>query len=134
MMSGNPCEGVSVSNPARTKGTDAENKVVGYARTQGFPYADRLPLSGAKDRGDVRLSENIPVTIEVKGGQGALNKPHSHLRELVAEMANNGHRVGAVIAKKPGSTNVGDDWVAMMPVRVFLDIVNMLVNSRAIEY
>lgn len=119
---------------AKQVGTDAENKVRDYARSVGFPYADRLTLAGVNDRGDIRLGDGIPVTIEVKGGQGALSSPHSHLRELVAEMTNNDHKVGAVIAKKAGSTNVGDDWVAMMPARVFFDIVNMLINSRAIPY
>jgi hypothetical protein len=65
------------------------------------------------------------VTIEVKGGQGAISNVHSHLKELRAEMANNGHSVGAVIAKKAGSTKVGEDWVAMMPVDVFFDLLDI---------
>lgn len=115
-----------MSNPSKTKGTDAENKVRDYFRENGFPHADRLTQAGVNDRGDIRLGDGVAFTIEVKGGQGALKSPHSHLRELRAEMANNGHFHGAVIAKKPGSTNVGADWVAMMPVEVLLDIIHQL--------
>lgn len=114
-----------MANRPKQAGTDAENRVRDYFRNHGFPYADRLTQAGINDRGDVRLGDGIPWTIEVKGGQGALSKPHSHLRELVAEMENNGHKFGAVIAKKPGSTKVGDDWVAMMPVRVLLELINL---------
>jgi hypothetical protein len=115
-----------MANPARRKGTDAENRVVYYAKLRGWKYADRLTMAGAADRGDVRLGDGVPVTIEVKGGQGALSSPHQHLRELKAEMQNNKHHVGAVVAKKRGSNNVGDDWVALMPVSVFFDILKLL--------
>ncbi len=113
-----------MSNPAKSKGTDAENKVRDYFRANGFPHADRLTQAGVNDRGDIRLGDGIDWTIEVKGGQGALRSPHSHLRELKAEMANNGHAFGAVIAKKPGSNKVGEEWVAMMPVSVLLAIIH----------
>ena len=112
-----------MANTAKAKGTDAENRVRDFFRENGFPHTDRLTQSGTKDRGDVRLGDGIPWTIEVKGGQGALNNPHSHLRELKAEMANNDHDFGAVICKKPGSTNVGEDWVAMMPVETLRKII-----------
>lgn len=120
-------------NRPKRVGTDAENKVVAYAKERGWTHADRLTLTGAKDRGDVRLGDGIPVTIEVKGGQGALSSPHQHLRELKEEMVNNKHHVGAVIAKKAGSTNVGDDWVAMMPVSVFFNIIKLLEVHGALE-
>lgn len=97
-------------------GTDAENKVRDWFREHGWPHADRLTLSGINDRGDIRLGDGIPWTIEVKGGQGALNAPHSHIREMHAERDNNGHLMGAVIAKKPGSAKVGEEWVAFMSV------------------
>ena len=111
-------------NPAKQKGTDGENKVRDYARSRGWEHADRLTLSGGNDRGDIRLGDGVEFTIEVKAGQGALETPHAHLRELRDEMANNGHRFGAVIAKKPGSTKVGEDWVAMMPVSVLFDLLD----------
>jgi hypothetical protein len=116
-------------NRAKQKGTDAENRVRDYAKLRGWAHADRLTLSGVNDRGDVRLGDGIDFTLEVKGGQGALSSPHSHLRELKTEMSNNQHRFGAVIAKKPGSTQVGEDWVAMMPVSVLFDLLNVLYGK-----
>ena len=95
-----------MSNPSKQKGTDAENRVRDYAISRGWVSADRLALAGANDKGDIRLGDNIPFVIEVKGGQGALGSPHAHLRELVAEIRNAKAKYGAVIAKKPGSTNV----------------------------
>jgi hypothetical protein len=121
-----------MTNRPKQVGTDAENKVRNYAIERGWYAADRLTQSGAKDRGDIRLGDGVKVTIEVKGGQGALSSPHSHLRELKAEMANNGHTIGAVVAKKAGSTNVGDDWVAMMPVSVFFDILALLNDNKLV--
>ena len=118
-------------NRPKQVGTDAENKVRDYARSRGWLHADRLTLSGVSDRGDIRLGDGVPFTLEVKGGQGALSSPHSHLRELVAEMKNNGHQWGAVIAKKAGSTKVGEEWVAMMPVHVLFDILDTLVGPPA---
>lgn len=115
-----------MANKPKIAGTDAETKVKRYAVERGWPHADRVTLSGGKDRGDIRLGDGIDFTIEVKGGQGALKAPHSHLREMTDERNNNGHRFGAVIAKKAGSTKVGDDWVAMMPVSMLFDIIDAL--------
>lgn len=118
-----------MANPARRKGTDAEVRTRDYAQEHGFPYCRRMAQSGAKDEGDLYLGDGIDFTVEVKGGQGALSNPHSHLRELVDEIANKGDFAGAVIAKKRGSNNVGEDWVAMMPVSVLFDILNRLYNG-----
>lgn len=115
-----------MANRPKQVGTDAENKVRDYARSRGWVHADRLTLSGVNDRGDIRLGDGVRFTLEVKGGQGATSNVHSHLKELLAEMANNGHELGAVIAKKPGSTDVGKDWVAILPVDILFDILDQL--------
>ena len=123
-------EGRPLVSKAKTKGTDAENRVRDYAKSRGWPHADRLTLAGANDKGDIRLADGVPFVLEVKGGQGALSSPHSHLRELKAEIANAQALYGAVVAKKAGSTNVGDDWVAMMPVSVLFDILDTLFHPH----
>lgn len=122
-----------MSNPSKQKGTDAENRVRDYAIGRGYIHADRLALAGASDRGDIRLGDGIDFVIEVKGGQGALGSPHSHLRELRAEVANARARFGAVVAKKPGSTNVGQDWVAMIPVDMLFDIIDRLYPELPVQ-
>lgn len=111
---------------SKRKGTDAENRVRDYAKERGYKYARRMAQAGTNDQGDIYLGDGIDFTIEVKGGQGALGKPHQHLRELRAEIINKDDFAGAAICKKPGSNNVGDDWVAMMPVSVLFDILNRL--------
>jgi len=109
-------------------GTDGENKVVAYAKSRGY-QASRKPLKGRYDEGDVSLGDGIAFTIEVKAGQGALNRPHDHLKELRAEMVNDGTRFGCVIAKKKGSTKVGEDWVMLMPVDVGFDMIDAMVTA-----
>lgn len=117
-----------MANRPKQVGTDAENKVRDWFQANGWEHADRLTLSGVSDRGDIRLGDGVSFTVEVKGGQGATSGVHKHLSELRQEMANNRHQFGAVIAKKPGSTKVGDDWVAIMPV----DVLNeMLIALRS---
>lgn len=70
-----------MSNKSKQRGTAAETAVVRAARTRGFPHADRLALTGNKDRGDVRLTTGLTagVVIEVKGGQMA----RSHTDRMV---------------------------------------------------
>jgi hypothetical protein len=70
-------------NKPKAIGTKAETAVVRYARTAGFPAAERLALAGAADRGDVRLCDAAPsghppivlgpVVLEVKAGGAAKN-------------------------------------------------------------
>lgn len=60
-----------MTNRPKAIGTAAETAVVRTARTFGFPQADRLTLTGNKDRGDVGLCPG--VIIEVKGGDAARN-------------------------------------------------------------
>lgn len=56
-------------NRPKQIGTAAETAVVRAARTNGFPHADRLTLTGRNDRGDIGLCPG--VILEVKGGEHA---------------------------------------------------------------
>lgn len=62
-----------MANPSKQRGTAAETAVVRAAQTRGFPHSDRLTLSGARDRGDVRFTTGLTagVVAEVKGGNMA---------------------------------------------------------------
>lgn len=55
-----------MANPSKAKGTAAESAVVKFARANGFGRADRLTLSGRYDRGDVDLTGDRRIVIEVK--------------------------------------------------------------------
>jgi hypothetical protein len=99
---------------AKAKGTAAETAVVKYLQANGFPYAERRALHGTADKGDITGCG--PVVFEVKDHKTITLS--AWLKELEAEMANAKVAVGAVIAKKRGTMNVGD-WYAVMPVSVF---------------
>lgn len=106
-----------MSNPSKRKGTAGEVAVVEYLR-QFFPRAERRTLHGNKDCGDVAGID--AVCIEVKNE--ARFDLAGWIKELEVEIGHSGADVGAVIAKKRGTTNVGD-WYAVLPVRILVDLL-----------
>lgn len=100
---------------AKQKGTAAETAVVKYLKEQGWIHAERRALHGNLDKGDINLGS--PVVLEVK--DHAKITLSEWLKELKVEMGNADVDVGAVIAKKRGTTNVGE-WYAVMPVSVLV--------------
>lgn len=105
----------------RAKGTAAETAVVRYLRTHGFPHAERRALHGAHDLGDITGCG--PLVLEVKNH--SKHDLAGWANELEAEMDNARVDVGAVIAKRRGTTNVGE-WYAIMPVEV---LAHLLVEA-----
>ena len=100
-----------MSNPQKVKGDKAERDVAGYLAAHGFPYAERAYGAGRPD--DVGDIDGIPgVVVEVKNHK-TITIP-AWLNELETEMFNANARHGAVIAKRRGSTDVGD-WYAILP-------------------
>lgn len=99
-------------NKAKAAGTWAESKVRDYLKGQGFPFADRLTLTG-RDRGDVRLGDGLPVTVEVKNEKKLDISGYIH--ELEAEMRNGQGQTGVVIIRRRGTTDVGR-WYAVTTV------------------
>jgi Holliday junction resolvase len=101
-----------VSNPQKRKGDAAERNVAAWLAAHGFSYAERAYGAGRPD--DVGDIDGIPgVVVEVKNHK-TITIP-AWLHELDVEMFNANARHGAVIAKRRGSTDVGD-WYALMPV------------------
>ena len=94
----------------KAKGTRWESAIVAFLRERGFPYADRVPLSGAKDRGDVTVGPGGPV-IEAK------NQNRHSLAEWVdeaeEECANAAADHAVVWAKRRGHTSPGRGYVVM---------------------
>jgi hypothetical protein len=104
-----------MSNPSKQKGTAAETAVVRYARTAGFPLADRLTLSGAYDRGDVSLT--IGVIVEVKaGGQAktaSKGQIEAWLEETERERVNARADIALLVKQRTGfGTARVDQWDA----------------------
>lgn len=107
-----------MSNPSKQKGTAAESAVVAYLRTRGWPHAERRALSGNQDRGDI--AGVVGVTLEVKNCKSI--DLAGWLREAQQEQANNGDHIGAVVAKRRGTTNPAD-WYALLTFRQLCDLL-----------
>jgi hypothetical protein len=98
---------------SRAKGTAAESAVVRYLNDNGFPYADRAPLRGNADKGDIT---GIPGFVcEVKNC--ARMELAGWVDELDVEMRNAGVTLGAVVHKRRGKGDPGQ-WFATMPLEV----------------
>ena len=107
-----------MSNPSKQRGTAAETAVVNYLHANGFPHVERRALAGVNDRGDI---SGIPgVVLEVKNCKRI--ELAGWADELDAEMRNAGAYLGAVIAKRKGTTDVGR-WYAILPVSVLVDLL-----------
>lgn len=97
----------------RAKGTAAETAVVNYLKANGFPDADRSPLRGTLDKGDVTGIKS--VVIEIKNHK--VYAIPAWIRELEVEISNAQARTGFVVVKPNGvgASRVGD-WWAVMPL------------------
>lgn len=99
-----------MANRSKQKGTAAESAVRDYLRASGWIYAERLPLSGSKDRGDI-TGVDPGLVIEVK----ACNAMDlgGWLRELDAEVVNANADLGVVWHKRRGKSSPADWFVTM---------------------
>lgn len=96
-----------MANKSKAKGTLAEVGVRDFLRANGFPYAERLPTEGGKDRGDIT---GVPgVVIEVKNCKTF--DLAGWVKECEVEMANAGVELGIVWAKRRGTTDPGKWFV-----------------------
>ena len=114
---------------AKQKGTAAETAVVNYVKQPtdaypdgAFPYAERRTLHGINDKGDINLG-GVPVVLEVKNHKAF--DLAGWIRELEDEVRNAGADLGAVVAKKRGTTDAGE-WYAILP---FKDLVYLLKEA-----
>lgn len=100
---------------AKKAGAQFEIRVSNYLAEHLDDRITRRTLSGAKDRGDianVRDSHNRRICIETKDYGGKLNLPQ-WTKEAHQEAENDDAHVGIVIAKRRGTTDPADQWVAM---------------------
>lgn len=96
---------------SKRKGTAAETAVVNWLREHGWPSAERRALAGNADRGDI--AGIVGVVLEVKAKKEM--DLSGWVKEAETERRNDGADFGIVIAKKRGTTDVGE-WYAVMPV------------------
>lgn len=110
----------------KATGTSFESALVRYARGNGFPGADRLPLSGALDRGDVGLCPG--VIVECKAGNAAMHASDGQiakwLEETERERVNAGAAIGLLVTKRKGigDSRMAEQWVHL-DGGVFADLI-----------
>jgi hypothetical protein len=85
-------------------GTRGETAVIRYARDHGFPAADRRPLKGSLDEGDILLCHQ--AILEVKSGKTAQNASYNQklawLAETERERVNAATLLGALVVQRRG--------------------------------
>lgn len=122
-----------MTNRPKAIGTAAESAVVKLARSMGFEDAERLVLHGASDQGDIRLSRDPHIILEVKGGHAAEEASDRQiaawLEETERERINAGASEAFLVTKRKGHGKPDGWWVhwidnsSAMTVRARLDQV-----------
>lgn len=112
---------------AKTAGTRMETAVARYLAEHVDDRIERRTKGGSKDRGDisgVRTPHGGRVVLEVK------NTTRTNLAgwaaEAEVERGNDDALVGAVIFKRHGKGQPGDQWVTM----TLADLVALLTGTR----
>jgi len=104
---------------AKAKGTRWESRLVTYLQANGFPYADRVPLSGKHDRGDVTIGAGSPV-IEAK--DQSRHSLSEWLTEAHTEAVNARAPFGVVWFHRRGKSSPADGYV-LMDGKTFTDLL-----------
>ena len=96
-----------MTNPSKQKGSAWERAVADYLAGHGFPTADRAPLRGGADRGDIA---GVPFVVECKA-ERAINLA-GYMDEVKVETANAGAPFGVAFVKRH-NRRVGDGYAVM---------------------
>ena len=99
-------------NRSKAKGTAAETAVVRWARLNGFPGADRQPLRGNRDAGDINLAPGLVLEVKNHAGVAGAGQPApAQLAEWMAqadlECANAGAAHCPLVVKRTGVADPG---------------------------
>lgn len=102
----------------KQSGTQAETQVVKWLQAHGWADAERLALSGATDKGDVKWVKGVIIEVKHRRtttSNAGLGQP-GHLElagwmgELEAERKNANADRAWLIVKRSGTTDVGQWW------------------------
>lgn len=105
-----------MTNRPKQKGTAAETATLRWLRDNGFPWTERLTLSGINDRGDLSLLPGAAVIAELKDhadagtGQPPPKKITDWMTETETERCNAGADHAALIVKRKGTRDVARWW------------------------
>lgn len=124
-----------MSNPPRRKGTAAESALVAWFRLHGFPFADRQPLRGNRDQGDIALCPGVVVEVKNHAGAPALGAPGpkvlaAWLTQAETERTNADADLCPLVVKRAGTNDPGR-WFAYLPLE---DLAQLPLNDIARPY
>lgn len=116
-----------MSNPSKRKGTAAETALLRFAHLHGFPHADRQPLRGNRDQGDLALCPGVVVEVKNHSGMPALGQPSAAvlaqwMNQTEVERTNARAAIGLLVVKRKGTTDPGR-WFAYLPLAALTVLV-----------
>ena len=106
-----------MTHPNKIKGSNFERLIVDYLREHGF-RVDRTRAGWSDDRGDIHGVEGF--TWECKN-QKSIDLS-GWVKELIVECGNAGTELGAVVHKKRGVTEPGQQY-ATMPLHMLVQLL-----------
>jgi Holliday junction resolvase len=112
-----------MSNPQKNKGSAYERSIVNYLRDNGFTV-DRTRAGWADDRGDihgVHSPTGSTFTFECKNHRR--DNLSGWVKELYVEVANAGGGIGAVIHKRHGTAEGGEQF-ATLPLSMLVSLLH----------
>jgi hypothetical protein len=119
-----------VTTPSAAKGNAFEGQViVPYLRDQFGPHISRPRAGAAHDLGDIA---GIPGwTLELKNYTDLMRAVRDGLADLDVEQANAGTRYGAVIVKRRGKTDPGEQ-LFVMRLRDAIEVIRETAHWEAL--
>jgi hypothetical protein len=107
-----------MSTPSKRKGSAWELAIAKYLVEKGWIYAERRIAGSNVDKGD--LNGIVGCVIEAKNEKKITLS--GYLKELEVEMGNAKAKMGVVMVKKKGTTDVGQGY-AVMPIELWTKLM-----------
>ena len=114
---------------ARAAGTRFERDVADYLAAHVDDRIDRRVKTGNKDRGDIGGVRHMGGRLVLECKDTARTDLGTWAREAEVERGNDDALVGAVIHKRHGKGQAGDQWVTM----TLRDLVALLAGARPVD-
>lgn len=103
-------------NRSKSIGTAGETLAVRWFRDNGFPMADRQPLRGNRDGGDLDLAPGLVAevkAVKLPTGHPTAGQVSAWMAQSAAERRNAGAKYCPLVVKRPGTRDVGR-WFAFL--------------------
>lgn len=118
---------------SKAKGTAGETALVRWFRINGFPGADRQPMRGNRDAGDLALCPGVVAEVKNYNGAVGLGQPPAAtltkwLAECDTELMNARAAYCPLIVKRTGTTDPGR-WFAYLPLGALFSLVGKPIHA-----